>query len=165
MQRILEPPEGSLGYRSQSFWVSDLHQSRKTAKEAAKSSERGGLGVVVWSTGDKVPAMHVLVQPMMEKVTPNETGYIPTPYELGGPGELAQLFLNSGFESATEDRITKILHVRDSEDYLKLFLKGPPLGHSLSEEEEGVQKEILRKTKLNLEKWKTDNGFAIPLKS
>ncbi len=131
--------------------------------EACKVLRKGGeLGVVVWIPGDKVPALHVLVEPMMENVTPDETGYVPTPYELGGPGELVQLFLNSGFTSAAEDRITKILHFRDSEDYFELYLKGTPLGHSLSEEEEDVQKEILRKTKLNLEKWKTDDGFAIP---
>ena len=64
----------------------------------------------------------------MENVTPDETGYIPTPYELGGQGELVHLFLNSGFESATEDRITKILHVRDYEDYFELFLKALLLG-------------------------------------
>jgi ubiquinone/menaquinone biosynthesis C-methylase UbiE len=159
----LKFPEGSFDLALSRFGFQIFTNPEKAAKEACKVLRKGGeLGVVVWSTGDKVPAMHVLVQPMMENVTPDETGYIPTPYELGGPGELAQLFLNSGFESATEDRITKILHVRDSEDYFELFLKGTPLGHSLSEEEEGVQKEILRKTKLNLEKWKTDNGFAIP---
>jgi enediyne biosynthesis protein CalE5 len=159
----LKFPEGSFDLALSRFGFQIFTNPEKAAKEACKILRKGGeLGVAVWSTGDKVPAMHVLVEPMMENVTPDETGYIPTPYELGGPGELVQLFLNSGFESATEDRITKILHVRDSEDYFELFLKGTPLGHSLSEEEEGVQKEILRKTKLNLEKWKTDNGFAIP---
>ncbi|HYB03216.1 MAG TPA: methyltransferase domain-containing protein [Nitrososphaerales archaeon] len=159
----LKFPEGSFDLVLCRFGFQIFTNPEKAASEAYKVLRKGGeLGAVVWSTGDKVPALHVLVEPMMENVTPDETGYIPTPYELGGPGELAQLFLNSGFASATEDRITKIFHFRDSEDYFELWLKGTPLGHSLREEEESVQKEILRKTRLNLEKWKTDSGFAIP---
>ena len=160
----LKFPEGSFDLVLSRFGFQIFTNPEKAAVEACKVLRKGGeLGVAVWSTGDKVPALHVLVEPMMENATPDETGYIPTPYELGGPGELVQLFLNSGFSGATEHRITKTLHFRgDSEDYLELCLKGTPLGHSLSEEDEQTQKEILRKARLNLEKWKTDSGFAMP---
>jgi len=156
-------PEGSFDLVLSRFGFQIFTNPEKAASEAYKVLRKGGeLGVVVWSTGDKVPALHVLVEPMMENVTPDETGYVPTPYELGGPGELIQLFSKAGFASATEDRVTKTLHFTDSEDYFELYLKGTPLGHSLSEEEESVQKEILRKARLNLEKWKTNTGLAIP---
>lgn len=159
----LKFPEGSFDLVLCRFGFQIFTNPEKVAGEAYRVLKTGGeLGTVVWSTGDKVPLLHVLVEPMMENATPDETGYIPTPYELGGPGELGELFLKAGFATVKEDRIIRKIHFRDAEDYFELFLKGTPLGHSLSEEEESIQQEILRKASLNLEKWRSADGLEIP---
>jgi len=75
---------------------------------------------------------------------------------------LAELFLKAGFTTVKEDRISRKIHFLDADDYFELFLKGTPLGHSLSEEEESIQKEVLRKTRLNLEKWRNADGLEVP---
>ena len=43
----------------------------------------------------------------MEHATPDENGYLPTPYELGGRDELAAMLRKLGFEDTKEVRITE----------------------------------------------------------
>jgi ubiquinone/menaquinone biosynthesis C-methylase UbiE len=136
-------------------------------EKAAKESYRvlkpdGRFGVIVWSTGDKVPFLHVLVGPMLEFATPDETGYLPTPYELGGSGEMAAFLGKIGFRDIREEIIQEIMRFRDEDEYLEIMLKGTPIGHSLLEEDQNVRKEVLLKTRKNLEKWKSANGIELP---
>jgi SAM-dependent methyltransferase len=161
----LKFPEGSFDLVLSRFGFQIFTNPKKAASEACRVLKKGGvLAVVVWSTGDKVPALHALVGPMLENATPDETGYIPTPYELGGPGELTGLFLKCGFSSSSENRVTRDMHFADEQDYFDLYLKGTPLGHSLLEEDESIQKEIIRKTRENLQKWSRGDkeGIVIP---
>lgn len=123
---------------------------------------KGRIGVSVWSTADKATAIHVVVGPMLEFAEPDETGYLPTPYELGGPGEMAKFLEAAGFHDAREERRTHTLHFRDSEDYFDTILKGTPLGHSLQEEDPPVQAKVLAKARENLNAWTTRKGIAIP---
>ena len=99
---------------------------------------------------------------MLEHAEPDETGYIPTPYETGGPGEMVAFLEGAGFTDAVEERREYFLKFADEAAYLHAILKATPIGHSLAEEPEVVQKEVLQKTKANLRKWKTSDGLSIP---
>ncbi len=122
----------------------------------------GEIGVTVWSTGDKVPALHALVGPMLQYAEPDETGYLPTPYELGGDGELVKFLRKVGFREAREERVTVKFHFKDEEEYFSVVLNSTPFGHSLSEEDSDVQKKVLRKARSNLQAWKGRSGITLP---
>ena len=135
----------------------------KAALEAYRVLKPGGrIGVEVWSTGDRVPFLHAIVEPMLENAEPDETGYIPTPYETGGPGEMVAFLRTAGFEEGQEEHVQHNMQFDSSDDYLNSMLKGTPIGHSLSEEDPGIQKVVLKKTRANLERWRTPSGFSMP---
>ncbi|HEY7588144.1 MAG TPA: methyltransferase domain-containing protein [Thermoplasmata archaeon] len=133
------------------------------AKEAFRVLRRKGrIGVSVWSTADKATAIHMIVGPMLEFAEPDETGYLPTPYELGGSGEMVRFLEAAGFHDVREERRTHSMHFRDADDYLDVLLNGTPLGHSLREEDASVQEKVLAKTRENLKAWTTRAGISIP---
>ncbi|HUR70219.1 MAG TPA: methyltransferase domain-containing protein [Candidatus Thermoplasmatota archaeon] len=118
----------------------------------------GRLAATVWGPAQRCPALQTLVGPMLEYAEPDETGYLPTPYEMGGDGELVDILAKAGFERAMEDRVTRDFEFPSLEGYFDAVLKGTPLGHSLSEEEPAVQKDVLAKTRENLKRWTRPNG-------
>jgi len=122
----------------------------------------GRIAVSVWSTGERVPFLHVLVGPMLKHAEPDETGYIPTPYELGAPGEMVSFLEAAGFRKAAERRVNHTMKFENEERYLQSILKATPLGHSLSEESPEVQKQVLRDTRENLKEWRVTAGLALP---
>lgn len=122
----------------------------------------GRFAATVWGPGERVPSIHAVIGPMLKHATPDETGYIPTPYEMGGPGELVAILEKAGFARAEERRVTLDWTFRDEEQYLDSVLKGTPIGHSLSEEDEAVQEQVLRETRENLKRWKTAGGIVMP---
>jgi ubiquinone/menaquinone biosynthesis C-methylase UbiE len=133
------------------------------AREAHRVLKPGGrICVGVWSTGEKVPFLHALVEPMLEHAEPDETGYLPTPYETGGPGEMVAFLETAGFADGREERVQHSVVFDGPDDYLEALLKATPLGHSLSEEDSDVRAEVLRKTRANLERWRTPTGLALP---
>ena len=135
----------------------------KAAREAHRVLKPGGrIAVSVWSLGDRVPFLHALVAPMLEHAEPDETGYLPTPYETGGPGEMVAFLESAGFRGAHERRVEHALRFDSPEDYLESLLKATPIGHSLSEEAPAVQEDVLRKTRANLERWRTPEGLSLP---
>src|SRR2546430_4161281 len=123
----------------------------KVAREAHRVlATKGRIGVTVWSTAEKASAIHAVVGPMLEFAEPDETGYLPTPYELGGPGEMVKLFEDAGFHEAKEERKTHTMTYKDEDEYVDVFVEGTPLGHSIREEDALVQKKILARTRENL---------------
>lgn len=123
----------------------------------------GRLALTVWGPGERCPALHVIIEPMLENAEPDETGYLPTPYEMGGDHELANMLRAAGFQEVTETRVTHDWEFPDVESYFHSTLKGTPIGHSLSEEPREVQEEVLRKTRENLKKWTNKDGtLALP---
>jgi len=136
-------------------------------ESAAKEAHRvlrttGRIAVCVWSTGNKTPFLDAIIAPMLEHAEPDETGYLPTPYETGGPGEMVAFLEAAGFHRASENRHTYLMSFRDEDDYLQTLLKGTPIGHSLSEESTEVQAEVMAKTRANLKQWVTTEGIALP---
>ena len=133
------------------------------AREAHRVlAPKGRIGVTVWSTAEKASAIHAVVGPMLEFAEPDETGYLPTPYELGGPGEMMKLFEDAGFHEAKEERKTHTMTYKDENEYVDVFVEGTPLGHSIREEDPLVQKQILTRTRENLRQWRTRKGIEIP---
>ena len=135
----------------------------KAARETHRVLTPGGrIAVCVWSTADRVPWIHAIIGPMLRHAEPDETGYIPTPYELGGPGEMARFLTAAGFRETREERVRFPVTFRDEDEYLRSILKGTPIGHSLSEEPPAVQDEVLRETRANLVPWSTAGGISMP---
>ncbi len=146
-----------------SFGFQIFTDPEKAAGEALRVLRHGGrIAVSVWSRGDKVPWIHAIIGPMLEHAEPDETGYIPTPYETGGPGEMARFLESAGFREPVEERRQYFLKFSNEVAYLQAILKATPIGHSLSEESEAIQHEVLQKTRENLAVWKTSGGISIP---
>lgn len=122
----------------------------------------GRFAATVWGPGERCPALHVIVGPMLEHVEPDETGYIPTPYEMGGENELVEMLEAHGFEDVDEVRVEHEWTFADEEEYLHSALEGTPLGHSLREENDEVQREVLAKTRRNLQEYRTPQGIRLP---
>lgn len=149
----LEFPENSFDAAVSCFGFQIVTQPEVAAKEILRVLKPAGrAGFTVWSTGDQTPAIHVLVGPMLEHATPDEDGYLPTPYELGGPGELTEMLNRIGFVNSKEFRMRGIFVAESAQHYLTMFLNGSPLGHSLSEESKEVQDSILKKARANIER-------------
>ncbi|MCI4373316.1 MAG: methyltransferase domain-containing protein [Thermoplasmata archaeon] len=156
-------PEGSFDAVVSSFGFQIFTDPEGAARGAHRVLRpEGRIGVSVWSRGDKVPWIHAIIGPMLEHAEPDETGYIPTPYETGGPGEMVAFLEAAGFENAVEERRTFLLQFKDESAYLQAILKATPIGHSLSEEPKETQDEVLRKTRENLIPWRTPEGLSIP---
>ncbi len=123
---------------------------------------KGRIGVSVWSTAEKASAIHTVVGPMLEFAEPDETGYLPTPYELGGPGEMVAFLEAAGFKDAVEQRRTHEFRAARADDFLDQILRATQLGHSLREEDPPVQEKILAKARENLRPWTTRRGVSVP---
>lgn len=159
----LDFPDGSFDGAISSLGFQIFTDPEKAAREARRVlAPNGRIAAAVWSTGDKTPFLEVLVGPMLKFAEPDETGYTPTPYETGGPGEMVAFLEAAGFREAKEQRNQYRMTFPDEESYLDSILRGTPIGHSLREEERSVQDEILATTRENLRKWKTPAGITLP---
>jgi ubiquinone/menaquinone biosynthesis C-methylase UbiE len=146
-----------------SFGFQIFTEPEKAAREAYRVTRPlGRIAVSVWSTADRVPFLDAIIAPMLENAEPDESGYIPTPFETGGPGEMVAFLESAGFRDAREENVQQIIPVASPDAYLESILTGTPIGHSLAEEDHAVQEEVLRKTRENLKKWETTEGLAIP---
>lgn len=159
----LQLPEDSFDAAISSFGFQIFTDPEKAARETHRVVRPGGrVAVSVWSTAEHVPFLHAIIGPMLEHAEPDETGYIPTPYETGGPGEMMTFLQRAGFRTATEETSRHELRFADADHYLKALLEGTPIGHSLREEPTDVQAEVLEQTRLNLRAWTTREGIVIP---
>ncbi|MCI4351817.1 MAG: methyltransferase domain-containing protein [Thermoplasmata archaeon] len=159
----LEFPDGTFDAIISSFGFQIFTDPEKAAQEARRVlSPKGRIAVSVWSTGDQVPALHAIVGPMLVHAEPDETGYLPTPYETGGPGEMVAFLEQAGFRDCQETRVRHSMRFENEDRYLQSILKATPIGHSLSEEPPEVQREVLLETRKNLQAWKGPEGITIP---
>ena len=132
------------------------HETRRVLAPA------GRVAVSVWGRGDRVPLLDTLVGPMLAHAEPDESGYLPTPYEAGGPGEMVTFLEEAGYRHATETRVQHTLDFSSADAYFHSVLGATPLGHSLAEEPAEVQAAILREAREGLERWRSDAGYSLP---
>lgn len=160
----LELPDAAFDLVTCRFGLQIVTDPDAAIKEIFRVLKPGGRVVAtVWGPGERCPAIHVIIGPMLEFAEPDETGYLPTPYEMGDKDELTGILAKAGFEGAREERFTHDWMFTNEEAYFQGVLKGTPIGHSLSEEDEATQKEVMRKTKQNLKAWtKTDGSIHLP---
>jgi ubiquinone/menaquinone biosynthesis C-methylase UbiE len=160
----LSLPDASFDAAVSAFGFQIITDPAKAAREAHRVLKPGGrVAVSVWGPAERCQALHIMVGPMLENAEPDETGYLPTPYEMGGPGEMVAFLADAGFKDGKERRTTHEWTFQDADHFLEFILKGTPLGHSLREEEPAVQEEVLRKTRANLARWtKPDGRVAAP---
>lgn len=156
-------PDASFDAAVSAFGFQIITDPEKAAAEAHRVLRPGGrVAVTVWGPAERCQALHAMVGPMLEHAEPDETGYLPTPYEMGGPGEMCAFLEKAGFRDARERRATHHFRFKDEEDYFTFLLQGTPLGHSLREEDKEVQEQVLRETRANLQRWKGPQGIAAP---
>jgi SAM-dependent methyltransferase len=159
----LELPDADFDAVVSNFGFQIFTDPEGAAKEARRVLRPNGrIAVTVWPPGDRVPFLHVLVGPMLKHAEPDENGYIPTPYETGGPGEMISFLEKAGFHDGTERHVATTIRYPNAEAFLDLLLSGTPLGHSLGEEDADVQKAVLRDAREELAKYTTSAGLAIP---
>jgi ubiquinone/menaquinone biosynthesis C-methylase UbiE len=159
----LDFPDASFDGVVSSFGFQIFTDPAKAAREARRVLRPGGrIAVSIWSTAEKVPFLDVLVAPMMAGAEPDETGYLPTPFETGGPGEMAGFLREAGFQSPSERRLSLQFIFHSPEEYLDTVLRGTPLGHSLGEESPETQETILRATRANLEGRRSGTEIVLP---
>src|SRR5712691_8423692 len=159
----LDFPDESFDLVTSRFGFQIFTNPETVAREAYRVLRpKGRIGVAVWGTADKATAIEAVMGPMLEFGEPDETGYQPTPFELGGPGELAKLLADAGFVETQEERRTHMMAFKDEDEYIEILVDGTPLGHSINEEDPAVKKRILAKTRTNLRKWKSRKGILIP---
>lgn len=159
----LEFPDESFDIVTSRFGFHIFTHPETVAKEAHRVLRpRGRIGIVVWSTAERATALNAVVAPMLEFAEPDETGYRPTPFDLGGPGELTKLLADAGFVETMEERRTHTMAFADEDEYIEILVEGTPLGRAIKEEDPSVQKKILAGTRVNLRKWKSRKGIQIP---
>ena len=159
----LDLPDESFDLVTSRFGFQIFTNPEGVAKEAHRVlNPRGRIGATVWSTADKATALHAVIGPMLEFSEPDETGYQPTPYELGGPGEMTKLLEDAGFHDAKEERKMHTMAFKNEDEYIDVLVHGTPLGHSIAEEDPLVQKKILALTRENLRPWRTRKGIEMP---
>lgn len=147
------------------FGLQIMTAPQAVLEEAFRVLAPGGrFAANVWaSPGERSPALHAIVGPMLRHCEPDEDGYLPTPYELGGPGTLSGMLEEAGFADVASERLRYDITFRDADEYLEAMLEGTPLGPSLREEPEDVQEVVLEETRGNVERWgaPTDDGVVL----
>ncbi len=155
--------KGTFDLAISTFGFQIITDPEKAAREMFRVLRPGGrIALAVWGTGETAPALHVMVGPMLEHAEPDETGYLPTPYELGAAGQLAELLRGVGCIEVEERRVVHDWTMPSVDAYLDMLFTGTPLGHSLSEEEAPIREEVLAKTRTNIARYATAAGVSIP---
>jgi ubiquinone/menaquinone biosynthesis C-methylase UbiE len=161
--RRLRFPEGSFDGVTSCFGFQIFTDPEGVARESFRVLRPGGRAVAsIWGPGESCPLLDAIVGPMLRHAEPDEDGYLPSPYEMGDPGQLVAFFRAAGFVRATEHRVTYTTHFRDATDYFESITRSTPIGHSFREESRKVRTEVRREMERFLRDWTGPSGIDLP---
>jgi SAM-dependent methyltransferase len=125
----LDLPDGEFDLALCQFGLMFVPEPVEALREMRRVLRDGGrLGVVVWSTADRVKlfsAAGPLLQPCLPAPVPGEE--LPTPLRLGEPGLIERLVAEAGFRELRSVRQTLDYEVASAEDSWRLnAADGPP---------------------------------------
>jgi SAM-dependent methyltransferase len=159
----LDVPRGTMDLVTSRFGLQIFTDPERALDEMRAALKPGGrVALSVWGPGERNAHIHAVIGPMLAHAEPDETGYLPTPYEMGGPGELVSLLAEHGFVDGREERVAHDTVWRDEESYLSAVLDGSPIGHSLHEEDAAVQEDVIQETRAFLARHRTPRGIVLP---
>jgi SAM-dependent methyltransferase len=125
----LDLPDGSFDVALCQFGLMFVPEPVQALREMRRVLRPDGrLGVVVWSTADKVKlfsATGPLLQPYVPKAAPGQE--LPTPLQLGEPGLIERLVAEAGFGDVRVERHTLDYLISDPEErWQRDVAAGPP---------------------------------------
>jgi SAM-dependent methyltransferase len=138
----------------------------RALREMRRVLRQGGrLGVVVWSTADKVPCFSVtnrVLEPYMPAVPPEER--LPAPTELGEPGVIDGHVVAAGFRDVAVERHTLDVVYEDAERYARMRLEMGPLGcqEAVEKLNPDQREKLYRDMMAELERYRSGGQLRIP---
>lgn len=127
----------------------------------------GRLGVVVWSTGDRVrlfTATGPLLQPYLPKPEPGKE--LPTPLQLGEPGLIERLIGEAGFRDLATQRRTFDWVADEPEQHWQSNVAGPqapePARSAIAALPEAEREELHKRYVAALEAYRKDGAIKLP---
>ncbi len=143
----LDLPDASFDLAYCQFGLMFLPDPGKALRELRRVLRPGGqLGVVVWSTPDKVPcftAMNKHLNPHIPPEAPERQ--LPTPLQLGAPGLIESLVSGAGFSEVRVTRHTIDFVGNSPEDMWHLrVVNGPPAARAAIQSLDPAERERVR---------------------
>ncbi len=152
-------PDASFDVVLSRFGFQIITDPEQAAREIVRVLRPGGrVGLSVWCGAESNPGLHSIMGPMLAGAEPDENGYLPSPYEMGGPGELAAILAANGCVETAERTVAGAFEAPSVDAYWEMMMRGTPLGHSLAEEPPEAQRAIEAEARANIAAHAAANG-------
>jgi SAM-dependent methyltransferase len=162
----LDLADGSFDVALCQFGLMFVPDPVRALREMRRVLRQGGrLGVVVWSTADKVPCFSVtnrILEPHMPAVPPEER--LPAPTELGEPGVIEGHVAAAGFRDVAVGRHTLDVIYEDPERYARMRLEMGPIGcqEAVEKLDPEQREQLYRDMMAELERYRSGAQLRIP---